>query len=188
MRPALKSALIFAGIWIAIKMIFFGIGIFQNDIFFTGLLNNLLLLGAIAMGLYLEKKKEGFGQGTALSDIKNSMVAGAPYAVIVSVFMFFYYDSINPEFVQDRAAERVDLIYKEMQRESYVDSLKLQNQDFEVLTDEEIFRTIKTDTQNALSAKSLLVFSLLGLIVLSLTYAIFITIIFRKILLRDYYK
>jgi flagellar biosynthesis/type III secretory pathway M-ring protein FliF/YscJ len=75
-----------------------------------------------------------------------------------------------------------------MQRPSYVDSLKIQNNDFEVLSDEEIFKKIKTDTESALSANSLLVFSLLGLIVLSLTYSIFITIIFRKILLRDYYN
>lgn len=188
MRPALLSALLFAGIWILLKMVFFGLDVLQEDIFMTGLLNNLLLLGAISTGLYLEKKKEGFGEGTALSDIKHSMVAGAPYALIVSVFMFFYYADINPNFVEQRVNERVDLIYNEMQRESYVDSLKMQNQDFEVLTNEEIFKKIKTDTKSALSAESLLVFSLLGLIVLSLTYAIFITIIFRKILLRDYYK
>lgn len=188
MRPALKAALIFAGAWILLKLLFFGIGIFQEDIFVTGLLNNFFLLGAIAVGLYLQKKKEGLGEGTALSDIKHSMVAGAPYALIVSIFMFFFYNDINPGFIEERRTERMDLIYNEMQRESYVDSLKLQNQDFEVLTNEEIFKKIKNDTESALSPNSLLVFSLLGLIVLSLTYAIFITVIFRKILLRDYYK
>lgn len=188
MRPALKSALIFAGAWILLKMLFLGMDIFQNDIFVSGLLNNFFLLGAIAVGLYLEKKKEGFGEGTALSDIKHAMVGGAPYALIVSIFMFFFYNDINPDFIEDRRTERMDLIYNEMQRESYVDSLKMQNQDFEVLTDEEIFKKIKKDTDSALSANSLLIFSLLGLIVLSLTYAIFITVIFRKILLRDYYK
>lgn len=188
MRPALKVALIFAAAWIVVKLAFFGLGIFQGDIFVPGLINNLFLLGAIGVGLYLEKKKEGFGEGTALSDIKHSMVAGAPYAVIVSVFMFFFYNNINPDFIEQRRTERMDLIYGEMQRESYVDSLKMQNQDFEVLTNDEIFKTIKKDTDSALSANSLLVFSLLGLIVLSLTYAIFVTIIFRKILLRDYYN
>ena len=188
MRPAIKAALIFSSTWIVLKLLFFGIGIFQDDIFVVGLINNLFLLASIAVGLYYQKKKEGFGEGTALSDIKHSMVAGAPYALIVSVFMFFFYNDINPGFVENRRSERMDLIYKEMQRPSYVDSLKIQNNDFEVLTDEEIFKQIKTDTESALSANSLLVFSLLGLIVLSLTYSIFITIIFRKILLRDYYK
>ncbi len=188
MRPALKAALLFAATWIILKLLFFAFDIFQGDIFVPGLLNNLLLLSAIAVGLFLEKKKEGFGQGTALSDIKQGMIAGAPYTLIVSVFMFFFYSDINPEFVNNRIDERMDLIYNEMERETYVDSLKIQNQDFKVLQKDEIYRSIKKDTESALSAKSLLVFSLLGLLVLSLTYAIFITIIFRKILLRDYYK
>ena len=188
MRPALKSAIGFALLWIILKFIFMFTGVFQGEIFFTGLLNNFFLLSAIAVGLYYEKKKEGFGQGTALSDIKHGMVAAAPYTVIVAVFMYFYYEDINPNFVEDRVTERMDIIYDNMQRETYVDSLKLQNKDFKVMTNEEIYRQIHDETENAFSPKSLLTFSLLGLLILGLTYAIFITVIFRKILLRDYYK
>jgi hypothetical protein len=188
MRPALKSALAFAGIWIILKFIFMFLGVFQGEIFFTGLLNNFFLLAAIAVGLYFEKKKEGFGEGTALSDIKHAMVAAAPYTLIVSVFMFFYYQDINPSFVEDRVTERMDIIYSNMERETYVDSLKMQNQDFNVLKNEEIYRQIYTETENAFSPKSLLTFSLLGLLILGFTYAIFVTAIYRKIMLKDYYK
>tara|TARA_B100000508_G_scaffold141091_1_gene146327 strand:+ start:62039 stop:62605 length:567 start_codon:yes stop_codon:yes gene_type:complete len=188
MRPALKAALLFAAGWIAIKFTFYAMGVFQDDIFVTGLINNLFLLAAIAIGLYFEKKKEGFGSGTALSDIKHSMVAGAPYAVFVSIFMFFFYSNINPEFIEGKKQERMDIYYVNMERESYVDSLKAQNQEFNVLTNDEILKEIERDTESALSPNTLLVFSLLGLIVLSLTYAIFITVIFRKILLRNFYS
>ena len=188
MKPALKSALFFASTWIIIKLLFYTFDAFQADIFFSGLLNNFLLLGAIAVGLYLEKKKEGFGKGTALSDIKNGMIAGAPYTLIVSVFMFFYYRDINPDFTANRLNERMDMIYQSMERPSYVDSLKIQNQDFNVMSNEEIYTQIRQETASAYSPKSLLTLSLLGLIVLGFTYAIFVTIIFRKILLRDYYK
>jgi hypothetical protein len=112
MRPALKAALLFSLGWIVVKLSFFGLNIYQEDIFVSGLLNNLFLLGSIATGLYFQKKKEGFGEGTALSDIKHAMVAGAPYALIVSVFMFFFYNDINPDFVENRRSERMDLIYK----------------------------------------------------------------------------
>lgn len=188
MRPALKSALFFASTWIILKLLFSTFNIFQEDIFFPGLLNNFLLLAAIATGLYLEKKREGYGSGTALSDIKHGMIAGAPYALIVSVFMFFYYRDINPDFTANRLSERMDIIYNAMERESYVDSLKIQNQDFNVMSNEEIYSQIRNETASAYSPKSLLTLSLLGLIVLGFTYAIFITVIFRKILFREHYK
>lgn len=188
MRPALKIALFFASTWILLKLVFFNINWFQNDIFFTGLINNFLLLAAIAVGLYLEKKREGFGKGTALSDIKHAMVVGAPYALIVSIFMFFYYRDIHPEYTETRLNERMDIVYNAMERKTYVDSLKIQNQDFKVMTNDEIYTQIRNETASAYSPKSLLTLSLLGLIVLGFTYAIFITIIFRKILLKEYYK
>ncbi len=187
LKPALKSALFFSSTWIIFKLLFLSLGIFQEDIFFTGLLNNFLLLCAIAIGLYLEKRKEGFGTGTALSDIKNGVVAGAPYALIVSVFLFFYYRDINPEFVEFKKNELMNMHYKSLERESYVDSLKAQNQDFNVMTTDEIYAQIKKETASAYAPSSLLTLSLLGLTMLSFTYAIFISAIFRKILFRDYY-
>ena len=188
MKPALKSALFFASTWIIIKLLFFQFNLFQDEIFFPGLLNNFFLLSAISVGLYLQKKKEGFGYGNALSDIKNAMVAGAPYTLIVSVFMFFYYRDINPDFTESKLNERMEMIYSNMERDTYVDSLRVQNQDFNVLSKEEIYTQIKTETKSAYAPSSLLTLSLLGLIILGFTYAIFVTIIFRRILLKDYYK
>ena len=76
---------------------------------------------------------------------------------------------------------------KSFYEEAYIDTLKVHNPEFRVMTTDEIIREIKTDTQSALSAKTLFVFSLLGLMVMALTYSIFLTLIFRKILLKDYY-
>jgi hypothetical protein len=188
MRPAVKSALFFAITWALLKMAFFYLELFQEDIFVPGLINNLFLLAAISIGLYFEKKREGFGYGSALSDIKNSMLAGAPYALLVSIFMFFYYRDINPEFRESRVQERMDIVYTAMQRESYVDSLKIQSPEYNVLSNDEIYQDIKMNTVSAYSTKVLLTFSLLGFMILGFTYAIFVTVIFRKILLRDYYN
>lgn len=188
LRPALKFSLIFAGLWIAIKLIFMAFNLFQEDIQVTGLLNNFFLLSAIALGLFFEKRKEGFGEGTAMTDIKHAVTAGAPYVLIVSLFMFYYYDTINPEFIETRVEERVDLIYNDMQRESYVDSLKINKPEFRTRTDEEILREAKREIESNLSPKSMLVFSLLGMLILAVTYAILLTLVFRKVLFRDLYK
>jgi len=188
MRPAIKFALLFSGAWIALKLVLLSLNVFQEDVVKPGLINNLFLLLAISFGLYAEKKSEGFGVGTPLSDIKRALSAGAPYVLIVSVFMYFYYDTINPSFIENRVTERMDIIYSEMESEAYIDTLRLHNPEFRVMSKEEITRDIKSDTESALSARTLFVFSLLGLMVMALTYAIFITLIFRKILLRDYYS
>lgn len=187
MRPAVRIALLFSGAWIALKLMFWGLGIFQDDIVKPGLINNLFLLSAISFGLYYEKQKEGFGEGTPLSDIKNALASGAVYVLIVSGFMYIYYENINPTFIDNRVETRMDSIYAEMESDGYIDSLRVHNPDFKVLTKEEIYREIQTDTMSALSARTLFVFSLLGLIVLAMSYSIFCTVIFRKILLRDYY-
>src|SRR5690554_70305 len=188
MRPAIRFALLFSGAWIALKLILLSLDLFQEDVVKPRLINNLFLLLAISLGLYFEKKKEGFGIGSPLSDIKRALSAGAPYVLIVSVFMYFYYDRINPSFIENRVTERMDIIYSEMESEAYLDTLRAHNSEFRVMTREEITRDIKADTESALSAQTLFVFSLLGLMVMALTYSIFITIIFRKILLRDYYQ
>src|SRR5690554_2615762 len=138
MKPTLKIGLIFAAVWIALKLLFWQLGIFQESIHITGLINTLFLLLAIALGLYFQKKKEGLSNGTALTDVKNALQSGVLYTVIVSVFLYFYYDSINPEFTENRINEMSDMFYDNMQRESYVDSLKLQNPDIEELTNEDI--------------------------------------------------
>lgn len=161
--------------------------IFQENIQTTGMLNNFLLLTAMGLGLYLEKKREGIENGTAMSDIKNALRAGAPYVLIVSAFMYFYYDTIHPEFVDNQVEQRMDMIYADMERPSYVDSLKMHNSEFQVLTDEEILRKAKIEIESNLAPKSMFTFSLLGLLVLAVSYAILLTLIFRKLLFKEYY-
>lgn len=186
MKPTLKIGLIFAAVWIALKLLFWQLGIFQESIHITGLINTLFLLLAIALGLYFQKKKEGLSNGTALTDVKNALQSGVLYTVIVSVFLYFYYDSINPEFTENRINEMSDMFYDNMQRESYVDSLKLQNPDIEELTNEDIIRKNKSELEQNLSPYSTFIFSLLGLIILAFTYSILVTLVFRMILFKDY--
>ncbi|MFA5574172.1 MAG: DUF4199 domain-containing protein [Brumimicrobium sp.] len=186
MKPTLKIGLIFAAVWIALKLLFWQLGIFQESIHITGLINTLFLLLAIALGLYFQKKKEGLSNGTALTDVKNALQSGVLYTVIVSVFLYFYYDSINPEFTENRINEMSDMFYDNMQRESYVDSLKLQNPDIEELKNEDIIRKNKSELEQNLSPYSTFIFSLLGLIILAFTYSILVTLVFRMILFKDY--
>lgn len=187
MRPALKMGIYFAGGWMIVKFIFLSFNIFQDGILIPGLINNLFLLLSISVGLFLEKKKEGYGKGTPLSDIKAGLVAGVPYIVLVSGFMFFYYSSIHPQYIENKVEQRMDAVYHQMKNPAYLDSIRAKNDDFRGLSKDDILHKIKKNTEATLSPKALFVFSLLGLLLMSVTYAIFVTLVFQKVLFRDFY-
>ncbi len=189
MRAALKFSLLFSGGWIAVKLIFYSLGVFQDNIFIPGMINNLFLLLAISLGILFEKKKEGYGKGGPLSDIKKGLTVTAPYVLIVAAFMYYYYDSINPSFIEHRIEQRMDNFYAEMDNNpDFIDSLREKNPKFKTSTKEDILKSIKVDLENNQSPFTMFVFSLLGLLIMGLTYSILITLIFQKILFRDYYK
>lgn len=188
MRPSIRFALLFAGLFAAVKFLFMELNVFQDNIQIPGLINNFFLLTAISLGLFFEKKKEGFGEGGPMSDIKNAMRAGAPYVLLVSGFIYFYYNTINPQFIESGIEVRMDMIYKDMERESYVDSLKMHKSEFQVMTNDEILREARNEIESNLSPRTMFTFSLLGLLILSVSYSILITLIYRKILLKEYYR
>lgn len=188
MRPALKMGLYFAGAWMIVKLVFLSFNIFQDGIMVPGLINNLFLLLAISIGLFYEKKKEGYGKGTPGSDIKAGLVAGVPYIVLVSAFMYFYYSDIHPQYIQTKVETRMDAIYSQMEKQpAYLDSLRAKNDDFRGLTENDILQKIKKDTEATLSPKTMFIFSLLGLLLMAATYAIFVTLVYHRVLFRDFY-
>ncbi|MCO5268558.1 MAG: DUF4199 domain-containing protein [Brumimicrobium sp.] len=188
LRPTIKIAFAFAFGWIILKMLFYSLHLFMDDIVVPGMINNLFLLLSISLGLYYTKKQEGYGVASAFTDLKRGITSGMIYTLIVAVFILIYYSYIYPEFTENRIEQRMDLFYSEMERPSYVDSLRSQNAAFEIMTKEEIISKIKADNVSNLSPKNSFVFTLLGMMILSATYAIFITLIYQRILFRDSYS
>ncbi|MFN5417123.1 MAG: DUF4199 domain-containing protein [Flavobacteriia bacterium] len=184
MRITVKTALICSLIWIIIKMSYHLI--WPNTTELTPMIfsNMFLLITSISMGLYLHKKKEGFAAGNALSDIKSAMTAGVPYAVIVSIFMFLYYNNINPAFIEQIREPKMKVLEKELSSEKYIKKLKQMNPELETKTTEEIHK-LGVDNLNAqTNPKSTSIMSLLGMIMMSTVYSILITVIYRKVLIK----
>lgn len=184
MRITVKTALICALIWIIIKMSYHLIWTNTTELTPMIFSNMFLLITSISMGLYLHKKKEGFGAGNALSDIKSAMTAGVPYAVIVSIFMFFYYSNINPQFIEQIREPKLKVLEKELSSEKYVKKLKKMNPELETKTTEEIHQLGVANLNAQTNPKSTSIIALLGMIMMSTVYSIVITIIFRRILIK----
>lgn len=183
MKVTVLSGLIFASIWIFIKMIFFWTGGVEYDIIPAVLINMLCLLLSVVVGLYLHKSRQE-ESSNALSDIKNGMTAAVPYAVIVSIFIFFYYSSIHPEYNEHQISEAHMGIQKLLDTPEGLQSVRDSNPEFEVLTKEEIYKKLKQGPEGFYNPSSTMTLSMLALLLLGTLNSIFVTIIYRKVVFR----
>jgi len=184
MRVTVLTGIICAAIWIVIKMTFFFTQPVNYDLKPLVLINLFLLITAIAVGLYLQKRSDT-EESNGLRDIKNGMTAGVPYAVIVSVFLYFYYTNIHPEYNAHRIAEQEYALDQRLNDPTKLEEVRKDNPDFEVMSKEEIKDSVMEGVRSTLSANATLALSLLGLIIMSALNSIFITIIYRRVVFRD---
>lgn len=184
MRITLKTGLVFAGVWILIKMIFFLTGAFGSNIVPSVMLNILCILLAIAVGLFKQKRSEE-EPGSLLQDIKNGMTAGVPYAIIVSVFMYFFYTSINPEFNQHQIAEAEAQIEKNLNDPVKFAEIKSSNPDFEVMTKTQIRDLMVQSPRTVFKASTTMTISMLALLLLGTMNSIFVALVYRKIVFKS---
>ena len=121
MNKAVKYGLIASLVWIAVKMGALALSISLYDIKYFGLLNMFLLTFVITWSIYKHKRAQT--ESNLLVDIKNGMLAGVPYTVVVSVFLFFYYGQIFPEFREKKMNE----VYVRIDTKKELDAIR-QNQ------------------------------------------------------------
>lgn len=184
MKITVITGILCASAFLIVKMIFFYTMPVGYDIVPLVLINMFLLLLAISLGLYLAKNKET-EYTNALSDIKNGMTAGVPYAVIVSVFLYFYYAQIDPEYNAHRIADAEYILQEKLDDPKELAKIKKENADFEVASKEEIREKFMEGYRSSLAPRAVLTLSLLGLIVMSAMNSIFVTIIYRRIVFRS---
>lgn len=186
MRITVRIGLLFAAIWIGLKMVLFAtqVGESRYDLTVPIMANILCLLLAISIGLYLHKSRET-EYTNALGDIKNGLSAGVPYIVVVSIFMYFYYTKIDPEYNQHQRAEAAMQMEKMMDDPKELQALRDSNPEFEVMTVDELRESLTSNQEAMYSAQAVTTISLLGMLILATFNSIFITIIYRKLIFRQ---
>ena len=95
MKKGWLYGLVFSGLWIALKMLAFWLNWRLDEIQIFVLLNMALLTSAIALFMY-RKKRTNTEESNILTDIKAGLTVGLPYTLLVSFFLFFYYQDIYP--------------------------------------------------------------------------------------------
>ena len=181
MKITLKTGLVFSGLWIICKYVFFIV--YPDATSITPLLfaNMFFLLSSISVGLFLHKKQEGFTNGNTLTDIKAAMTSGLPYAIVVSLFIYVYYQKIDPGFNKHQIELAEKLIDKSLMDKNIISKMKLENPSFEMMSTLKIKSELLKGPRGFYKASSTAILSLLALMMLSLIYSIAITVIYRKI-------
>jgi hypothetical protein len=186
MRITVKTGIISAAIWILIKLSFFYLDISRDSIVPLILLNILGLLVSIAIGLFLQKMRDT-EETNLILDVKNGMTAGLPYTIIVSVFIYFYYSKINPEYYAHQIAEKEIAIEKMVNNPVELRKFKAEQKEAEVMTKEAIEKKLKENNRNniAVNPGITAVFSVLSLLLLTIFYSFLVTIIYRQVIFKQ---
>jgi hypothetical protein len=179
MKLPIKVGIGAALFWIVLKMLGLAINFSVDDIKIFVFINMFLLTAAIAYSLYQIKRKEV--ESNLLNDIKNGMLAGVPYTLIVSIFLYFYYEKIYPEFNEKKIQE----IELRLSNPKTVKEIQTSNPAMENKNPEEIKREVLTSTKAMYSAKFTMIISLLALMVYSTLNSMVIAIIFRRVVFRN---
>ena len=185
MKPTVKFGLIFAAIWIGFKLVLFSTltGPDRYNLQPAILANILCLLLAITLGLYFHKRN-ATEQSNALGDIKSAMGAGMVYTMIVTVFLYFYYSKIDPEYNQHQRSEAAMQLEKMLNDPEEFKKLKGSNGDFEVMSKDEIRASLITNQEAMYSTQAVTTIGLLGMLMLATVNSILISIVMRRVIFK----
>jgi hypothetical protein len=170
----------FALVFIIVKCIFFVTGFQYTHYNFVILVNIVCVLLAVGLGMYVAREKNGQLLSLGIARIKAGMRGGAIYAIVVSIFVFFYYNNIDKKFGEDKVKERVQwaekLDFKQIRKDN-PDAWAHKNQrDF---IDEQ-----KENAQLFFSPFMITTVTLISLMIVSMIYSVVMNVIFKNLFFK----
>jgi hypothetical protein len=109
------------------------------------------------------------------------MLAGVPYTAVVSVFLFFYYGQIFPEFREKKMNE----VYVRIDTKKELDAIRKNQPELENKSDVEIKQLAIKDWKNKLDPQFTMMISLLALLFYTTMNSLLISLVFRRIVFRN---
>jgi hypothetical protein len=180
MKKGWHYGLVFSGLWIALKMLAFWCNWRLDEIQIFVLLNMAFLTSAIALFMY-HKKRTNTEESNFLTDIKAGVTVGLPYTLLVSFFLFFYYQDIYPEFNEHKRAA----YERKMDSPAEIAAIRKGNSALENKSDAEIVAMARQNTAMMYDPQFTLSVSLLALLVYGTLNSLLIAVIYRRVVFRD---
>jgi hypothetical protein len=183
MSVTFKAGIIAALAWISIRLVLFYMGIGVDEVSPFVFLNMLGVTAAITVGMFLSKRQQK-EESNALLDIKNGLKAGVPYTVLVAVFIYFFYQNINPGFQQRRITEYEAQVDKALANPKEVADIRKQSEGFEVLSIPEMKEQMMSGPKSFYAPGFTMTMTLLALLLWSTLNAIVVAIVYRKVIFK----
>ena len=188
MKTSVKIGIAFALIWMIINMIVFyvggSIGFFKIGI----LINVFLLMAGIAVGLYLSKKDEGFAVGHFLADFKAAMQTGIIYTILVAGFAYLYHERIDPSIRNTMISERTADLNAKFPDDSNFMALQETDPTWAGKSFDDFIENKEDNFESIFSSSSVFIAHLMGLTFFAGFYSFFVTLIFRKVVMKGSQK
>ncbi|HLP11357.1 MAG TPA: hypothetical protein VK177_05435 [Flavobacteriales bacterium] len=170
----------FALVFIIVKCIFFTTGLQYTHYNFLILANIVCVLLAVGLGMYVAREKNNQILSTGIGRIKAGMRGGAIYAIVVSIFVFFYYNNIDKKFGEDKVKERVQwaekMDFKQIQKDNPDSWGSRSRGDF---IDEQ-----RENAQLFFSPFMITTVTLISLIIVSMIYSVVMNVIFKNLFFK----
>lgn len=180
MSKATGAGVGLALVFIILKCVYYLTGLHYTHYNLIILTNIVCVLLAVGLAMYMTRDKNNKLLNTGLERIKAGMRGGAVYAIVVSVFVFVYYNNIDQRFFKDKIQQRVKLAEQanfELLKKNNPEKLANKNQrDF--IDDE------RKQAELWFSPIMVSSLTLAALVVCSLLYAVVLNLIFKNLFFR----
>lgn len=184
MKTSVKYGLMFALAWISLSMILFYARMSGTAFLPMILINLFLLMSAIAVGLYLTKKERNWEVGIFADDFKTAMQGGIVYAILISVFVYFYHAQIDTSIIDVIVEERMDVLHKAVPDEASYKELQKNDLTWKGKSYDDYIENQEDQIRSVVSPNSIFIMHLMGLSILAFLYSFGTAIIIRKVVLR----
>lgn len=171
-------------VFIILKCIYFVTGVHYTHYNLIVLTNIICVLVAVGLAMYMARDKDNKLLALGLDRIKAGMRGGAVYAIIVSTFVYFYYNNIDKKFFEDKVKARVELATKVNFPELQKNNLdKLANSNHADFIDEE-----RKQAELWFSPFMVSTLTLVSLIICAMIYSLVLNIIFKNLFFKTGFK
>ncbi|MEO9532143.1 MAG: DUF4199 family protein [Crocinitomicaceae bacterium] len=186
MKTSVKAGFIFSLIWIIINMIVYLAG-FSIEFFRPGIMVNFfLLMACIAVGLYVTKKEKNYKKGFFLDDFKTALQCAIIYALTVSAFAYAYHEFIDDSIKTSMADARIADLHEKVPNEEAFQEYQAQDITWKNKSFDDFIENKEDEFRSVFSSFSVFVGHLMGLTFMGGLFAFAVTLILRKVVLREH--
>lgn len=175
----------FALIWIVVKMGFFFTGNADEGLVIMVFLNLLLILLVEFFALRFKYKTITLTDSNFLDDVKSCLRSASTYVIVIVLFSVVYYNFLHPEFYADRVTDAITHAEEQAADPVFFEELVRRDTTMpEGTTPAQYVENVREVAQRGASWWFISGASLMLLMIVSIFNSVFITLLFRKVLLK----